>query len=197
MEQQYQAAYILEGIQEQLKEFDNDKVGGLLQSLGCFDVERNFNNESVENEFTPFFKVIHNQIVRGIPTKPNVFIEEVFTVAYKSQQLDKSELAQQLGYIKYKAKNTLKSQLIFDALHIIDPRVTFNHTNYNTNQLGSDFEKEFLFSYLAKKKASYLSQLFQPQRNIDSIVPPDKANDFNKQQVDFAFESPYKNSFVY
>src|SRR5699024_8036763 len=94
-------------------------------------------------------------------------------------------------------KNTLKSQLIFDALHIIDPRVTFNHTNYNTNQLGSDFEKEFLFSYLAKKKASYLSQLFQPQRNIDSIVPPDKANDFNKQQVDFAFESPYKNSFVY
>lgn len=194
---QYQAGYILEGIQEQLKEFDTDKVEGLLESLSCFDVQSNINKRTVDNKFTPYFRVIHNQIVRGIPTKPNLFIEKTFTEIYQTQQRDDSELAQQLGFIQYKDTKKEKNQLFFEGLHLVDPRVEFNESNYNIGLLGSSFEKEFLFSHLKGKKASYLSQLFQPQRNIDSIVPPDKATDFVSQQVDFAFESPYKNSFKY
>ncbi|WP_333907957.1 DEAD/DEAH box helicase [Aequorivita sinensis] len=195
---QYHACYILEGMQERLKEFDTDRVEGLLSNLSCFEVESNFNSNPIDTKFTSYFKVVHNQIVRGIPTKPNIFIEEVFSEIYKTQQRDKSELAQQLGFISYnvtgKAKN---NDLFYEALHIVDPRLNFNENTYNTDLLGSSFEKDFLFSYLKKKKASYLSQLFQPQRNIDTIVPPDKANELSRQQVDFAFESPYKNSFRY
>lgn len=194
---QYQAGYMLEAIQEQLKELDSNKVEGLLENLSCFAVNTNTNQRIVDNEYKPYFKVIHNQIVRGIPTKPNVFIEDTFSNIYKTQKRDDSVLAKQLGFIRYENTKKVQDQLFFEALHLIDPRVKFDESNYNIDLLGSSFEKEFLFSYLEKKEATYLSQLFHPQRNIDTIVPPDKAKDFTRQQVDFAFESPYKSPFTY
>ena len=194
---QQKAGYILEGIQKQLQEFDVNKTKGLLEQLSCFDLETNISESINECKYQRYFKVIHNQIVRGLPTKPSVFIEETFTELYGQQIKDNSNLAKQLGYIAYNPTSSKNNSKVYKALHLIDPRLQYDETNYNTQLLGSNFEKQFLFNYLKSKKANYLNQVLQPQRHIDTIVPPKTANKFNKQQVDFAIETPYKGAFTY
>ncbi|MAB47599.1 MAG: hypothetical protein CMC05_03110 [Flavobacteriaceae bacterium] len=195
--QQQKAGYILEGIQKQLKKFDSNKVKGLLDYLSCFDIESNIPESIDESKYVAYFKVINNQIVRGLPTKPSIYIEETFSELYGQQQRDNSNLAKQLGFIAYNPVSGKNNDQVYSALHLIDPRLQYDETNYNTQLLGSNFEKQFLFNYLNSKKASYLNQVFQPQRAIDTIVPLERANEFNRQQVDFAIEIPYKSAFTY
>ena len=188
--QQQKAGYILEGIQKQLKKFDSNKVKGLLDYLSCFDIESNIPESIDESKYVAYFKVINNQIVRGLPTKPSIYIEETFSELYGQQQRDNSNLAKQLGFIAYNPVSGKNNDQVYSALHLIDPRLQYDETNYNTQLLGSNFEKQFLFNYLNSKKASYLNQVFQPQRAIDTIVPLERANEFNRQQVDFAMVIP-------
>ena len=91
--QQQKAGYILEGIQKQLKKFDSNKVKGLLDYLSCFDIESNIPESIDESKYVAYFKVINNQIVRGLPTKPSIYIEETFSELYGQQQRDNSNLA--------------------------------------------------------------------------------------------------------
>ena len=71
---QFQAGYILDGVNDSLKRLDKSKeVKGLLKHLSCFDIETNCNISS--NSADSFTSVIHNIIVRGIPTRPSIFIE--------------------------------------------------------------------------------------------------------------------------
>lgn len=195
--QQQKAGYILEGIQKQLQKFDINRTKGLLEQLVCFDKETNIPESIEEGKLQPFFKVIHNQIVRGLPTKPSVFIEETFCELYGQQIKDNSNLAKQLGYIAYSPICNKKDSKVYAALHLIDSRLKYDETNYNTQLLGSNFEKQFLFNYLKSKKANYLNQVLQPQRQIDTIVPIERASEFIRQQVDFAIETPYKCAFTY
>ena len=74
---QFQAGYILDGINEILKDIDKDKeVKGLLKFLSCFDLETDSNVSS--NSSDSLTSIIHNLIVRGIPTRPSIFIENKF-----------------------------------------------------------------------------------------------------------------------
>ena len=79
---QYQAGYILESINEILreKEFDRGKVTGLLKFLSCFDLDTKSNMEKKSDE--PFASVVHNLISKGIPTRPSIFIEDQFLKAF-------------------------------------------------------------------------------------------------------------------
>jgi len=195
---QYQAGYILDSINDTLreKEFDRGRVTGLLKFLSCFDLDTKVNTDKKTDE--PFASVVHNLISKGIPTRPSIFIEEQFLKAFEKSQLDTSDFAKQLGNIKYLPK--LKEQekkSIYDALHLVDPRLKLNESNY-APKLGSNFESDFIFKYLPSQNLEFLSQLFESQRKINTIVKPEVAKDFHSQQVDFSFEFPYihENTFI-
>ena len=198
MMKQFQAGYILEGTKSDLTKFSKDKVDGLLKNLSAFDIETNLSFQHTDSILNPYFSVLNNIFTRGIPTKPSTFIEDFFTEKYNTQSFDQSLLSKQLGNIKYKSDLSKNERnTLFEALHIIDPRISFNSSNYNTDILDSSFEKEFLFKYINQEKMGFLSHLLLPQRNVDSIVPEHLASKFPKQQADFSIEVPYLNSFIY
>ena len=197
MKQQYQAGYILDSINETLKqkEFDKGRVTGLLKHLSCFDLDTTTNTDKKSDD--PFVSVIHNLISKGIPTRPSIFIEKEFSTAFGKSQLDTSDFAEQLGNIKYLPKFTDEEQQnIFAALHLIDPRLKLTESNY-APKLGSNFESDFIFKFLPSQNLEFLSQLFESQRKINTIVKPEAARDFHSQQVDFSFEFPYQLEIPY
>ena len=100
---QFQAGYLLDGINETLKNYGKSKeVKGLLKHLSCFDLETDFDISS--NSSDSFASVIHNLIVRGIPTRPSIFIENKFLETFQKFQIDNSDFTKQLGNIKYESK---------------------------------------------------------------------------------------------
>lgn len=195
---QHQAGYILDSINETLQEkvFCSNKVTGLLKYLSCFDLDiTTKTNENIEN---PFVLVIHNLISRGIPTRPSIYIEEQFMNAFGKAQIDTSDITKQIGNIKFLSNFTDDEKKdLFASLHIVEPRLKLTEDN-NAFELGSSFEKDFLFKYLPSHNLEFLSQLFESQRKINTIVKPEAANDFHSQQVDFSFEFPYlqENTFT-
>ena len=152
MKQQYQAGYILDSINETLKqkEFDRSRVTGLLKHLSCFDLDTTTNTDKKSDD--PFVSVIHNLISKGIPTRPSIFIENEFTAAFGKSHLDTSDFTEQLGNIKYLPDLTEEEQQnVFAALHLVDPRLKLTENNYDFkyDKLGkclqSNFEKDFLY----------------------------------------------------
>ena len=187
---QFQAGYILDGINDSLKRLDKSKeVKGLLKHLSCFDIETNCNISS--NSADSFTSVIHNLIVRGIPTRPSIFIENEFLEIFQKFKKDDSDFTKLLGNIKYESKLTEEEQnSIFSALHIIDPRIKLYEENYNV-ELESNFEKDFIFKYLPTNKLAFIQQLLEGQRKLDTIVTPEIGHTFHSQRVDFSYEFPY------
>ena len=189
---QYQAGYILDSIKETLSENDANrgKVKGLLKYLSCFDLDINVNLDAKLDD--PIISVIHNIISKGIPTRPSIFIEQEFMTAFGKTELENSDFIAQLGNIKYVPNFSEEDkQSIFAALHIVDPRLKLTENNY-AFELGSKFERDFLFKYLPSQNLEFLSQLFESQRKINTIVRPEVAKDFHSQKVDFSFEFPYQ-----
>ena len=87
---QFQAGYILDGVNDSLKRLDKSKeVKGLLKHLSCFDIDTNCNISS--NSADSFTSVIHNLIVRGIPTRPSIFIENEFLEIFQKFKKDDSD----------------------------------------------------------------------------------------------------------
>jgi ATP-dependent DNA helicase RecQ len=187
---QFQAGYILDGINDSLKRLDKSKeVKGLLKHLSCFDIETNCNISS--NSSDSFTSVIHNLIVRGIPTRPSVFIENEFLEIFQKFKKDDSDFTKLLGNIKYESNLSEEEQnSIFLALHIIDPRIKLNEVNYNV-ELESNFEKDFIFQYLPTNNLAFVQQLLEGQRKLDTIVTPEIGQSFHSQRVDFSYEFPY------
>lgn len=188
---QFQAGYILDGINDSLNRLDKSKeVKGLLKHLSCFDIETNCNISS--NSADSFTSVIHNLIVRGIPTRPSIFIENEFLEIFQKFKKDDSDFTKQLGNIKYESKlNEDERNNVFSALHIIDPRIKLNENNYDF-ELESNFEKDFIFKYLPENGLSFMQQLIESQRKLDTIVTPDIGHKFYAQRSDFSYEFPYE-----
>jgi flagellar basal body rod protein FlgG len=188
---QFQAGYLLDSISELLKNFGKPKeVKGLLKHLSCFDIETNFHISSKSsNSFT---SIIHNLIVRGIPTRPSIFIENKFLNTFQKFQIDDSDFTKQLGNIKYESKlNEDERNNVFSALHIIDPRIKLTENNCDF-ELESNFEKDFIFKYLPENKLSFIQQLIESQRKLNTIVSPEIGHNFHSQRVDFSYEFPYE-----
>lgn len=188
---QLQAGYILDGINDSLKRLNKPKeVKGLLRHLSCFDLETDCDISS--NSSDSFVSVIHNLIVRGIPTRPSIFIENKFLETFQKFQIDNSDFTKQLGNIKYESKlNEGEKNDIFSALHIIDPRIKLTENNYDF-ELESNFEKDFIFKYLPENNLSFIQQLFESQRKLNTIVTPEIGHNFHSQRVDFSYEFPYE-----
>ena len=187
---QFQAGYLLDGINETLKNYGKSKeVKGLLKHLSCFDLETDCSISS--NSPDSFVSVIHNLIIRGIPTRPSIFIENKFLDTFQKFQIDYSDFTRQLGNIKYESKlNEDERNNVFSALHIIDPRIKLTENNYDF-ELESNFEKDFIFKYLPENKLSFIQQLIESQRKLNTIVTPEIGHNFHSQRVDFSYEFPY------
>ncbi|KAA6335142.1 ATP-dependent DNA helicase RecQ [termite gut metagenome] len=187
---QFQAGYVLDGVNDALKDYAKSmEVKGLLKHLSCFDIETD--NSIFSNSENPFVAVIHNLISKGIPTRPSIFIENKFLEAFKKIEIDNSNFSKQLGNIKYLSSfNKEEKNNIFEALHIIDPRLQLVEENYGF-ELESSFEKDFVFKYLPENALGFLAQLLQSQRKLNTIVRPEIGHLFHSQRVDFSYEFPY------
>ncbi len=194
---QFQAGYILDSINEILKQskFDKGRVSGLLKYISCFDLETTTSIDKKSDD--PFVSVIHNLISKGIPTRPSIFIEQIFSTAFGKSHLDTSDFAEQLGNLNFLPNLTdEEQQSIFSALHLVDPRLKITENNY-AHKLGSNFESDFLFKYLLSQNLEFLTQLFESQRKINTIIKPEAAKDFHSQLVDFSFEFPYLQENIF
>lgn len=187
---QFQAGYLLDNINETLKNFDKPReVKGLLKHLSCFDLETECDISS--NSFDSFASVIHNLIVRGIPTRPSIFIENKFLETFQKYRIDNSDFTKQLGNIKYESNPSDEEvNNVFSALHIIDPRIKLSEKNYDF-KLESNFEKDFIFKYLPANKLAFVQQLLESQRKLNTIVTPEIGHTFHSQRIDFSYEFPY------
>lgn len=188
---QLQAGYILDGINKALMSINKTtQVRGLLKHLSYFDVETGCNISSKSHD--SLASVIHNIIVRGLPTRPSVFIEDKFAKAFKNYLLENSKMALQLGNIEYVLEqNDNEANQLFEALHIVDPRITIDKSNYNFS-LESSFEEDFIFRYLPNNDLEYLQQVLESQRLLDTIVKPEATKKHISQRTDFSYEFPYQ-----
>jgi len=133
---QIQAGYILDFVKNKLlSENKSSEVLSLLEYLSYFEVESNL-TENTPND-KPELAVLNNLLSRGLPTRPSLFIENIFL---NSLSIGES-LPDTLGNIESLTDNSFNSvaQYLFKALHIIDPRVIPDRTRF---QIQQSFEFE-------------------------------------------------------
>ena len=163
MHKQFLAGYLTESVRKKLNLIDDElklMVKGLLQSLCSFDVTTTVELGSTPGKYNPFLAVIHNMITRGIPTIAPVQIEEAISKAFAKTNLEVDDLIGEFSFPF--SEDPSADEMIYDALHLMDPRLDFNGNNYNSNLLESSFEKDFLFKYLDGEN-QFLRQLLLPQ----------------------------------
>lgn len=192
---QLQAGYIFDFVKNKLQN-DLNKTGtsealALLENLSYFEVDSDL-VEKNEND-KPELAVINNLVSRGLPTRPSLFVENIFLNAL---ELGESQ-TDILGNIEAIPNNSFQTiaQYLFKALHIIDPRVIPDREKYQLpesfefNVIGSQYEKDFLFSEVPRILGAEWFQLLEPQRKFTSIVNLD--NNFTRQRADFTVEFPF------
>lgn len=180
---QFYAAYQLDGVRNELcklPENDKYKVSEIYKSLSEFEVSAPFDvSAGIYEDVHPIYAVLNNIVTRGLPTKASPFIEEAFA------NHGNSSTPSDLGSVDYFFDNVGCTEL-FDALHIIDPRLRLSKNSYDVKKIESDFEKEFILN----KVSGMWQQLLYPQRSLKSIT---KSEQHHSQRVDFAFENPYSD----
>ena len=205
---QLQAGFILDSVKQSLeKKYSSADVDGLLKQLSFFDIEINSTTQKSVNNYEQILCVVHNIISRGLPTKPSLWIENKILQAYNITKQDQKLL--DIGTIKQdlETSNSFIEKL-FRALHIIDPEIRDSNISKNKiislENLGSSFEEDFLYQQLPKYAGQHWVQLFENQREIESILrfsatTKDEVDKYingtiqvyNEQRLDFSVEFPY------
>lgn len=95
--------------------------GELQKIWTCFEVKAPFDlGASVYDDVHPILAVIHNMIVRGLPTKASPFVEEAFLEAF-----GKSFSTVELGERSFPLKEQFKTPALLEALkNVLDGKVT-------------------------------------------------------------------------
>jgi ATP-dependent DNA helicase RecQ len=203
---QLQAGYIIEGIRELFKNQTNkNKTDGLLKNLSYFELETD-TDISVRRKNVEIAAVANNIISRGLPTRPSLYIEETFASIFKKTKKQKGASGNILyGLIE---NNNDLAQKLFEALHIIDPRINLENQTLDYNRswdkFGEDFEGVFLYSVVPEYLGEQFIQVFENNRDFVSILKNVKfktplLQDFSsiinekyvKQDADFTVEIPY------
>jgi len=189
---QLQAGYIFDFVKNKLlSENKSSEVLSLLESLSFFEVDSTL-TESNPND-KPELAVLNNLLSRGLPTRPSLFIENIFL---NSLAIGKS-MPDTLGNIESLTDDSFNSvaQYLFKAIHIIDPRVISDRKRFQIQQsfefdiIGSRYEEDFLFAHVPRILGAEWFQLLESQREFTSIVNLD--NNFTRQRTDFSIEFPF------
>lgn len=175
---QHNAAYRLDSVKKALKTVDSEKVEALYRSLSRFETYAYYDLGACTHEHThPLLAILNNIVTRGMPAQASPFIEEVFASLGNGRQKNNPEI------IEYDTRR-LDAEDLFAALHIIDPRLKLDETNYNCKLLESEAEKTFI----TRMAPQPLRQLMQSQRNLYSLT---RQKAYHTQRINFAFEFPY------
>lgn len=186
-QEQFFAGYILDAVAEEYQGSElSEETEALYHSLSAFDVKSNI-QLGINDDCDPKFSVLANIISRGLPTKAPVYLEKTFSKAFGV-----SKLPTESGVLNYHSAHRISDSLIYEALHIIDPR--FNSDYYNGDVLESSFEKGFIERFLKSDHHGFLVQVLEPQRPLSSIIDIPDANFHYEQRVDFALDIPYGQS---
>jgi ATP-dependent DNA helicase RecQ len=189
---QLQAGYIFDFVKNKLlSENKSSEVLALLESLSYFEVDSTLTETNPNGK--PELAVLNNLLSRGLPTRPSLFIENIFL---KSLAIGET-IPDTLGNIESLTDNSFNSiaQYLFKALHITDPRVIPDRTKFQIQQsfefdnIGSRYEEDFLFSHVPEILGAEWFQLLESQREFTSIVNFD--NNFTRQRSDFSIEFPF------
>lgn len=183
---QYRAGYCLGVIREGLLKANDPVLNGLMDMACTFEVLTNIDLKHAE-PFSPASipAVLHNLIVRGMPTHVSLAIEEAF-----QNRLGVTERREKNGGIYFPFSENHYVRSMYGPLHLIDPRLKNIEEQYDTSSLDSSFEQAFLFQYLPKEY-QFLPQVLETQRHLDTIVPEYLQGRFHFQRVDFSIEQPY------
>jgi ATP-dependent DNA helicase RecQ len=193
---QLQAGYCLEGIKDELEKripsyFEEPHIKELLNHLSFFELETTLNLIDKDFKCHPLFLVAGNIISRGLPTRPSVFIEEIFSEVFDLTNRTDT----QIGSFKFVATEIPEQKIkdLYYALFVVDPRIK-PHSLYKqyTNSwenLDSKFEEEFILQSIPAYVNSSINQLIELQRTMTSIV--NYKADFTEQEVDFSIEFPF------
>jgi ATP-dependent DNA helicase RecQ len=188
---QLQAGYILDFVKSKLL-FDGNQleVLSLLEYLSYFEADT---LQEIKIHSKPEFAVLNNQISRGLPTRPTLFIENslITTLGIGETRTDG------LGSIETVPNREFNPiiQFLFKTLHIVDPRISPYSDRFRLvpsfefANIGSQYEEDFLFSHAPRILGDEWFQLLESQREFTSIVKYD--SDFSRQRVDFALEFPF------
>jgi RecQ family ATP-dependent DNA helicase len=159
-----------------------DQINGLLQYVSSFDVEFSHEHKPDFKKLNPVLATINNVITRGLPTRAPLFLEELFSnIGLTEPNKDEFE------FNFPNSINSLSYESIFELLHIIEPKLEIDRTNYGGN-LGSEGEWKFLNTDL--REFPYSKQILQSQRDFATI----NRNLGGGKSLDFSYEFPYLNS---
>ena len=192
---QFKASYIIDAISKVLSNFKAtlnkqiptdqkklDQINGLLQYASSFDVEFSYDYNLDYKKLNPVLATLNNIITRGLPTRAPFILEKIFSeIGLTEANTDEFELNFP------NAKKTVSHEIIFELLHIVEPNLEINRTNYGGN-LGSEGEWNFLHKDLIEHP--YAKQILQSQRDFATI---NKKLEGGKS-LDFSFEFPYLNT---
>ncbi len=194
---QRQAGYIIESLPRLFAGSQRQYVEGLARALSFFDLKTH-NDLTVKN-LDPYAVVVHNIILRGLPTLAPTFIEDIISATFLKTRKEYNE---QRGSFSYDFINDELKDEIFRALHIIDPRVDIEKLK-QIYTFEDDPEvvmkKTFLFDIVANQLGEHFVQLFALNREYSSIFNrhpryAEAARRLNLigQSVDFSIELPYR-----
>jgi ATP-dependent DNA helicase RecQ len=207
---QYLAGNIIDNILDVFEKKSSRKNAAkkLASWLSYFQLNSKSGFENKEVEYHPTIAVILNLLQRGLPTKLNKYAFE--KIVNKSTFLDFKEKEESSIILKLDDLEDDIKDIIFRALHIVDPRIAPENLKesyrHSWENLGSDYEEDFLFSSLPfsiGNNGGYISQLISNQRTISSITKDSLnlstlqnkvRNNFEGQRTDFSIEFPYYSS---
>lgn len=206
---QYIAGNIIDNILDVFEKNSSRKNAAkkLASWLSYFQLNSKSGFENSEVEYHPNIAVILNLLQRGLPTKLNKYAFE--KIVNKSTFLEFDKEKESSIILKLHDINDEVKDNIFRSLHIIDPRIgpenLKENYRYSWENLGSDYEEDFLFSSLPfsiGENGNYISQLISNQRTISSITKDSLnlsklqnkvRNNFDGQRTDFSIEYPYNS----
>lgn len=161
---------------------------GLMNYLTWFDIDRELELPEIPN---PVLAVVNNLISRGEFTKPSLFIENHFADTFEKTIVHSENGKGANGIINSvlldNSQEFFKS--VWDTLHILDTTAELN-TPEQLRTGDSSFEQSFLLEYINGEN-SFLRQLLQQQRTLNSICLQEQRAGFKGSRVDFSIECPY------
>lgn len=202
---QQRAGYYLESVYNWLNQQagnadEKENIRRLFNYLSSFEVTSSINLNEIQDSPGSIPAVIHNLIIRGMPTRASWELEqEIASRIVEIEARDNSgtlqhQLNKESGFKKWMIK----------AMHIIEPRIDRNtaHENYSNSweNLGSRYEESYLYNDVPRHtlngKGDFLIQLLEPQRSLNSMVTIEKTltefkRNFTEQHADFVLEFPY------
>ena len=172
-------------LEKELLKKKND-FEGLINWLSWFYTDKEIEIPEIPN---PILAVLNNLISKGEFTKPTLFIEKVFSEAFQRTNIQVDELGSINSNLQENSREFFNS--IWTVLHIID--TTPQCDNASKIKLGdpnSTFESWFIYDFISEEN-SFIRQILQQQRTLNSICLPEQQRGFKGSRVDFSIECPY------